>query len=144
MIDIDGLLMLFVFVLFLAMLYLLNRTLFGPLLQFMDDRERSVTKDLEMLKDLGGKADELSARSEKILNEAKTSASAVRQKAIEEAKRAAETKMEMKLASLQENYDSFLEELEEQKQQLKNKLLSQVPLFKESIKANMSRVTGAK
>jgi len=59
MLDIDLSLMLFVFVVFFVLLAVLNQTLYKPLLKFMDDRDQSISKDLEMAKGLAGKSESL-------------------------------------------------------------------------------------
>jgi len=43
-------------------------------------------------------------------------------------------------ADLDKEYLSFVENLESEREQLKNSLLSQIPLFKESIKAKFSKL----
>ncbi len=140
MLDLHKELMFFVLILFLILLALLNSMLFRPLLKFMDDRDASIAKDLEAAKGLGSNSDELNAKADAIVNEAKSKAAEIRQKAIDEEKRLAASKVETKLSELNQNYKTFLEELESEKQTLKNALLSQVPLFKESLKAKFSKL----
>ncbi len=140
MLDLHKELMFFVLILFLILLALLNSMLFRPLLKFMDDRDASIAKDLEAAKGLSSNSDELNAKADAIVNEAKSKAAEIRQKAIDEEKRLAASKVETKLSELNQNYKVFLEELESEKQTLKNALLSQVPLFKESLKAKFSKL----
>ena len=140
MLDLHLPLMLFVLALFLILLVLLNKMLFQPLLKFMDDRDRSIAKDLEAAKGLSGNSDELNAKAEATINEAKHEAMVIREKAIEEEKRLAASKVETKLSELNESYSTFANELEEEKKRLKNDLLSQLPLFKESLKAKFSKL----
>jgi len=140
MLDLHLPLMLFVLALFLILLVLLNTMLFQPLLKFMDDRENSIAKDLEAAKGLSNNSEELIAKAEEIISEAKNEAAMIRQKAIEEEKRLAASKVEAKLSELNKSYEIFLEELEGEKKRLKNELLSQVPLFKESLKAKFSKL----
>ncbi len=132
--------MLFVLALFLILLVLLNTMLFQPLLKFMDDRDNSIAKDLEAAKGLSNNSEELIAKAEEIISEAKNEAAMIRQKAIEEEKRLAASKVETKLSELNQSYKIFLEELESEKKTLKNELLSQIPLFKESLKAKFSKL----
>ncbi len=140
MLDIHVSLMLFVFALFLTLLVVLNRMLFQPLLKFMDDRDRSIAKDLEAAKGLSGNSDELNAKAEENLSNAKSEAAAIRQKAIEEEKALAASKVETKQAELDKAYADFVANLAEEKEKLKNDLLSQMPLFKESLKAKFSKL----
>jgi F-type H+-transporting ATPase subunit b len=140
MLDIHPGLMVFVLILFLALLVVLNRMLFQPLLKFMDDRERSIAKDLESAKGLSGNSEELNKEAQEVLAKAKAEATAIKQKAIEEEKALAESKIETKQKELEKAYEAFKAELEENKSKLKNELLSQMPLFKESLKAKFSRL----
>lgn len=140
MLDISVPLMLFVLVLFIALLVLLNRMLYKPLLKFMDDRDNSIANDLNAARSLSGSSEALYAEAEGILNEAKSKASEIRQKAIDEAKVLAESKAENKRAELDKEYVSFMESLENEKETLRNSLLSQMPLFKESLKAKFSKL----
>ena len=140
MLDIHLPLMLFVLALFLTLLLVLNRMLFQPLLKFMDDRDRSIAKDLEAAKGLSGNSDELNAKAEENLSKAKSEAAAIRQKAIEEEKTLAASKVETKQAELDKAYAEFTKKLASEKENLKNELLSQMPLFKESLKAKFSKL----
>jgi len=140
MLDIHVGLMFFVLVLFLTLLVVLNRMLFQPLLKFMDDRDRTIAKDLEAAKGLSGNSEELNAKAEENLGKAKSEAAAIRQKAVEEAKASAAQKVEAKQAELDKAYAEFAEKLAEEKENLKNELLSQMPLFKESLKAKFSKL----
>jgi len=140
MLDIHLPLMLFVFVLFLTLLVLLNNMLFKPLVKFMDDRDASIAKDLEAAKSFSGNTDELNAKAEEILGEAKGEAAIIRQKAIDDEKTLAASKVETKQNEIDKEYESFVEKLASEKENLKNELLSQMPLFKESLKAKFSKL----
>ncbi len=140
MLDIHMPLMLFVLVLFLTLLVVLNRMLFQPLLKFMDDRDRTIAKDLEAAKGLSGNTEELNAKAEENISKAKAEAAAIRQKAIEEEKALAAGKLETKINELEKDYAEFERVLEGEKERLKNELLSQMPLFKESLKAKFSKL----
>ncbi|MBD3790589.1 MAG: F0F1 ATP synthase subunit B' [Campylobacterales bacterium] len=140
MLDLHLPLMLFVLVLFIALLVLLNNMLFQPLIKFMDDRDHSIAKDLEAAKGLSGNTDELNAKAEEILSNAKAEAAAIRQKAIDDEKTLAASKVETKQSELEQEYASFVERLASNREELKNSLLSQMPLFKESLKAKFSKL----
>ncbi|AKF24504.1 ATP synthase F0F1 subunit B [Sulfurovum lithotrophicum] len=140
MLDIHLPLMLFVLVLFLILLVLLNNMLFKPLLKFMDDRDSSIAKDLEAAKGLSGNSGELNAKAAENIDNAKAEAAAIRQKAIDEEKSLAVSKVEAKQEELNKKYESFAQKLASDKEELKNSLLSQMPLFKESLKAKFSKL----
>ncbi len=140
MLDISVPLMLFDFVLFLTLLVLLNRMLYKPLLKFMDDRDDTIANDLNVARSMSGTSGALHAEAEGILDDARSSASDIRQKAINDAKVLAESKAESKRAELDKKHISFMEGLESEKETLRNSLLSQMPLFKESLKAKFSKL----
>jgi len=140
MLDLHLPLMLFVLVLFLTLLVLLNNMLFKPLVKFMDDRDASIAKDLEAAKSFSGNTDELNAKADDIISEAKNEAANIRQKAIDDEKTLAASKVETKQSELDKAYEVFVEKLTSEKENLKNELLSQMPLFKESLKAKFSKL----
>ena len=140
MLDIHLSLMLFVLALFLTLLVLLNNMLFQPLVKFMDDRDHSIANDLEAAKGLSGNSDELNAKADEIISNAKNEAAGIRQKAIDDQKTLAASKVETKQNELETEYNKFVEKLNSDKENLKNSLLSQMPLFKESLKAKFSKL----
>lgn len=140
MLDIHLPLMLFVLALFLFLLVLLNTMLVQPLVKFMDDRDHSIAKDLEAAKSFSGNSDELNAKAEENISNAKNEAAVIRQKAIDDEKTLAVSKVETKQSELDKEYGNFVEKLTSDKESLKNALLSQMPLFKESLKAKFSRL----
>ena len=138
MLDIHLPLMLFVLVLFLSLLVLLNNMLFQPLVKFMDDRDASIAKDLEAAQDFSGNTDELNAKADEMISNAKNEAASIREKAIDDEKTLAVSKVEAKQDELEVEYSKFIDRLNSDKAHLKNALLSQMPLFKESLKAKFS------
>ncbi len=106
----------------------------------MDDRDNSIAKDLEAAKGLSGNSDELNAKADENISNAKTEAAAIRQKAIDDEKTLAASKVETKQGELNKEYENFVEKLTSEKENLKNALLSQMPLFKESLKAKFSKL----
>ena len=140
MLDLHLPLMLFVLVLFLTLLVLLNNMLFKPLVKFMDDRDDSIAKDLEVAKGFSGNTDELNAKADEVISEAKNKAAEIRQKASDDEKILAASKVEMKQSEIHTEYNIFIEKLATEKKNLKNSLLSQMPLFKESLKAKFSKL----
>ena len=140
MLDIHLPLMLFVLALFLFLLVVLNIMLVQPLVKFMDDRDNSIAKDLEAAKGLSGNSDELSAKADENISNAKNEAAVIRQKAIDDEKTLSASKVETRQSELDQEYVNFVEKLTKEKESLKNALLSQMPLFKESLKAKFSKL----
>jgi len=140
MLDIHLPLMLFVLVLFLFLLVVLNKMLVQPLVKFMDDRDNSIAKDLEAAKGLSGNSDELNAKADENISNAKNEAAVIRQKAVDDEKTLSASKVETRQSELDQEYGNFVEKLTKEKESLKNALLSQMPLFKESLKAKFSKL----
>ncbi len=138
MLDLNPGLMLFVLVIFFALMVLLNQMLYKPLIKFMDDRDNSIADDLKSANEMSGSNDELNAKADAILADAKAEANAVREKATNEAKALAESKIKSKTEELDEKYQSFLSELSKEKEELEKSLLEQMPLFKESLNNKMN------
>ena len=140
MLDLHLPLMLFVLVLFLTLLVLLNNMLFKPLVKFMDDRDASISKDLEAAKGFSSNTDELNAKADEVISDAKHKAAEIKQKAINDEKALAASKVETKQNEIDKEYSNFVGKLVSEKESLKNALLSQMPLFKESLKAKFSKL----
>jgi len=140
MLDIYPSLMLVMLVIFFVMLYQLNHKLYKPLLKFMDDRDAAIAKDLDAARNLSGNTDELQAKAEAKLSEAKAVAAKLRQEVIEEGKIKTAEAVSQKQIELEQKQADFLTKLEEEKVALQNALLSQIPLVKESLKAKFSQL----
>ena len=138
MLDLNPGLMLFVLVIFFALMVFLNQTLYKPLIAFMDGRDRTLADDLKNANEMSGNNDELNAKADAILADAKAEANAVREKATNEAKALAESKIESKTQEIDTQYQSFVTELSKEKEELEKSLLAQMPLFKESLKSKMN------
>ena len=106
----------------------------------MDDRDASIAKDLEAAKGFSGNSDELNTKADEIISNAKNEAASIRQKAIDDEKTLAVRKVEEKQKELETKYTEFSQRLSQDKENLKNSLLSQMPLFKESLKAKFSKL----
>jgi len=140
MLDINPLLLGLTLVVFLVLIALLNSWLYNPLLAYMQKRDDDIKKDLS---EVGSNDDEIAAlhaQADKIVSDAKAEAMALREKVVNEAKELSESKIEAKRAELAEKFAAFTASLNEEKDSLNNALLSEVPLFKEAIKAKISKI----
>ena len=140
MLDIIPALLLVTGTVFLVLLILLNKTLYKPLLEFIDNRNNSINRDLE---NAGKNASDVVAyyqEVEAILSEGKVEAAKIREAALTEAKEKAAKKIEQKKSDLEVQSAVFLKALESEKDEFKNGLLAQMPLFKESIAAKLNHI----
>ncbi len=104
----------------------------------MDDRDNSIAKDLEASKSMSGNSDELNAKAQEMISNAKKEAAVIRQKAIDDEKAVAATKVVAKQNMLEKEYEASIQKIAEERHFLRTHLLSQMPLFKESLKAKFS------
>jgi F-type H+-transporting ATPase subunit b len=106
----------------------------------MNERDASIKNDLDKVGNNDAEIAELTAQAQSIVNEAKLEAAALREKVIAEAKELAESKIEAKRAELAKEKAEFEKSLAESRENLKSSLLSQVPLYKEAVKAKFSQI----
>ena len=106
----------------------------------MDDRAAQIKKDLEGAKSNGANVDGMLAEANDVLAEAKKQATAIREKAYNEAKEKADAQLQAAKSSMDTKYEDFAKGLEDDRKALKDSLTSQMPLFKESLKAKISSI----
>jgi len=140
MLDLIPSLMLIVLLLFIGLIVYLNKALYQPLINFMDERDATIAKDQKESQELTGSADSLKQEAEEILNSAKQEAIALKQAAIEKANSEAAKLISSKESELNKAYEEFLSKLEVEKEEVKTNLLSQVPLIKETLKAKFAQL----
>ena len=140
MLDINPLLLSITIVVFLILIAVLNSLLFKPLFTYMEERDASIKADQDRVGNNDDEIAALTAQAASIVNEAKLEAAAIREKVVAEAKELAESKIEAKRAELAKDKLEFEKSLAESREELKNTLLSQVPLYKEAVKAKFSQI----
>jgi len=140
MLDISPILLLSSGLVFLLVLARLNSCLYKPLFKHMDDRENQIKTDMENAKANGADVDGMLAEAKEIIAQAKKEAFSIRDKARLEAQEVAEDKIEAAKAKTESKYNDFVQELATEKSSLENTLVSQLPLFKEGLKAKLSSI----
>ncbi|MEA1891498.1 MAG: FoF1 ATP synthase subunit B' [Campylobacterota bacterium] len=140
MLDINPILLLATFVVFLSLIAVLNSWLYNPLFSFMNKRDEDIKKDLQKVGNNDDEIDSLNSKARSIIMNAKLEAAALREKVIEDAKELADSKLEAKRAELASQYLEFEQSLVQSKEQLTSDMMSQVPLFKEAVKAKFSQI----
>ncbi|MDD2789392.1 MAG: FoF1 ATP synthase subunit B' [Sulfurimonas sp.] len=140
MLDINPILLLATFVVFLSLIAVLNSWLYNPLFAYMNKRDEDIKKDLQQVGSNDDEINELTRKAQTIVMDAKLEAAALREKVIADAKELAESKLETKRAELAKEYLEFEQSLAKSKDELTQDLMSQVPLFKEAVKAKFSQI----
>jgi len=129
-----------VLIIFLGLIVYLNKSLYQPLINFMDQRDQTIAHDLSEVNGLTGDTASLEQEAKKILDNAKNEGAAIRQAAIDEANSESAKLIEAKKAELEAKQKEFFSELEKEKEELTNSILSQLPLIKETLKAKFSQL----
>ena len=140
MLDINPILLLATFVVFVSLIAVLNSWLYNPLLSFMNKRDEDIKKDLEKVGSNDEEISELNKKAESIIMNAKLEAAALREKVIADAKELVDSKLEAKRAELAQEYLEFEKSLSDAKEELTTDLLKQVPVFKEAVTAKFSQI----
>jgi len=140
MLDISPILLLSSGLVFLLVLARLNSCLYKPLFKHMDDRENQIKTDMENAKANGADVDGMLDEAKEIIAQAKKEAFSIREKARLEATEVAQDKLNAAKVKTEEKYNNFVQTLGEEKLSLENSLVSQLPLFKEGLKAKLSSI----
>ena len=140
MLDINPILLVATLIVFLTLIALLNSSLYNPLFSFMNKRDEDIKKDLDKVGSNDDEINELHLKAESIVMNAKLEAAALREKVIADAKELADSKLEAKRAELANEYLEFEKSLENSKEQLNNDLKSDIPMFKDAVKAKFSQI----
>ncbi len=140
MLDVNPILLIATLVVFLTLIATLNSWLYNPLFAYMNKRDDDIKKDMQKAGTNDNEINELHAKAEKIVMDAKLEAAALREKVIADAKELAESKLEAKRAELANEYLEFEKTLDEAKEVLGKDLDSQMPIFKDSLNAKFSQL----
>ena len=140
MLDISPGLLLLVAVIFIFLIVVLNKILYKPLLTFMHERDESIKNDLEQAKKNSSNVSHLEEEALGLIKHAKNEAHKIREEAINLVKTEYNEKIEAKKAVLEKAYESFLLELNQEKEELRSRLKNELPVFKDSLKTKLSQI----
>jgi len=140
MLDISPALVIITAVIFLVTLVLLNKWLYQPLIQHMDDRKSSIDRDLKNANMNSSNVDELITQANDIIAKAKSKANAIREEAITEAQSLAKAKISQKSLELESEYNNFMTFLEDEKAKLREVLSKDIPVYKKAIKSKIANI----
>jgi len=140
MLDISPILLLVTGFVFFTLLILLNKILYKPLLEFIDNRNDSIKRDLENAGKNTSDVEAYYKEADQIILTAKAEAGKIREAALSEAKEIAAKKVEQKQSELEEEYTLFLKDLEADKTEFQASLSANIPLFRDSIKQKLGNI----
>lgn len=139
-ISVNPQLMLLVFICFIILLVLLNRWLYKPLLNFMDERDAMINKDLHDIKGSTQQIAEIEKQIAEVLGEAQKEAKAIIDKATAQARALSESTIAQKKQELDSKMVEFHKELASERENLKKELLSHIGEYKQSIQAKLQQI----
>lgn len=140
MLDISPMLLGSTLIVFLVLIAVLNSLLYNPLFSYMEKRDADIKNDLDQVGNNDAEIAAFHAKAEKIINDAKLEAAAIREKVIAEAKALANSKIEAKRAEVAQEYTKFEDELSKERTSLKEGLLKEVPAFQSAVSAKLSQI----
>ena len=140
MLDINPILLIATLIVFLTLIAVLNNWLYNPLFAYMKKRDEDIKRDLQKVGNNDDEINELNSKAQLIINNAKIDVTALREKVVADAKELADSKLEAKRAELASQYLEFEKSLSKSREQLESDLKSQMPLFKEAVKAKFSQL----
>lgn len=138
MLDLSPILLVSTAVIFLLVLARLNSCLYKPLLKHMDQRDSKIKEDMENARNNGADVDGMLEEAKHIIAEAKKEAASIREKARVEAMEIAEAKLSDAKSKMESKYTDFVKSLDEERSALESSLVSQIPVFKDSLKSKLS------
>ncbi|NOX15060.1 MAG: ATPase [Epsilonproteobacteria bacterium] len=139
MLDIIPALLVVTGVVFLVLMVALNKILYKPLLNFMDNRDKSIAKDLE---DAGKNSHDVLAykqKAEKIILDARHKSHQIKDSALNSVRELASQKVEAKKSKLEEEYNKFAKELKIQREEFRIALLKKMPIIRDSVSVKLSQ-----
>jgi len=137
MIDLNLTLILTEAAIFLFLLVVLNKILIKPIVSHVDARSRSIKDGLGSVSQNSHEVAELERQAEEIIKNAKTAAQELRNKKLSVARKSVQDVIEAKKMAIEEELRHFNDELQTRRVDMKNSLLGQGPLYKESLKVKL-------
>jgi F-type H+-transporting ATPase subunit b len=125
---------------FLFLLIVLNKFLYKPLLGFMDNRNGTIKNDLESASKNSEDITSYHEEAEKIILDAKGKALKNRLDVLNEAKLSHEKRVAEKKSELESEYNTFLKEIDTEKNALKTALLAQMSSYKEVVNKKLNQI----
>ncbi len=141
MLDIQFGVLLFIAVLFLALIFILNKMLYQPLLAFMDKRDETIKDDMKSAKQMGNDVEEAQKVAHDTILEAKSQAHKIRESATAQAKEKAEKLIDSAKETIDGKYNDFTQSLLSQREELKKSISANVPAYQKSIQNKLKKLS---
>jgi F-type H+-transporting ATPase subunit b len=106
----------------------------------MDERDAKIKSDMENARNNSADVEGMLEEAKHIIAEAKKEAASIRDRARNEAIQAAEAKLSEAKGQVEVKYNDFVKSLEDEKAVLESSLISQIPVFKDSLTKKLSSI----
>jgi len=140
MLDISLGLLVFNIVLFLALIYLLNKMMYVPLMSFMAKRDKTIADDMASVSSGDEEISTLLNKANENISIAKQEASEIKTSLISKAKEQLAEAYEAKKQALEKDMESFLTDLSSQKDDMRKTLSANLADYKGSIEARLKSI----
>lgn len=140
MLEIDFALLITTIAVFLFLIAFLNKILYKPMLNFMNERELSILADEELSKKNSSEVSVYEAQVEEMLISARNKANKIKQSAYEDAKIKNQKSIEDTKKQVDMELNEYLQILSLEKKSLKAKLKSSLPEFRGKLEKTLARI----
>lgn len=140
MLEVDLPLVILTAVVFLGLIAILNSILYKPLLQFIDSRNKAIKNDEESASKNTSDLSMHEAEIEQIILAARNEAGKIKQEALNVAKESAAKIVGQKRATLEVDYEAFMQNLQAQKDEFKADLTAKLPDLKNALKMKLAKI----
>ena len=140
MLEVDLPLVILTAVVFLGLIAILNSILYKPLLQFIDSRNKAIKNDEESASKNTSDLSMHEAEIEQIILAARNEAGKIKQEALNVAKESAAKIVGQKRATLEVDYEAFMQNLQAQKDEFKADLAAKLPDLKNALKMKLAKI----
>lgn len=140
MLEIDLKLLFITIAIFLYLIAFLNKILYKPMLNFMEDRENSIKEDEELSSKNSSEVGIYEAQVEEMIINARNEANKIRQKAYEEIKIKNQKSIEEAKKEIENDFCEYMKDLKAQKESLKSKLKENLPQFRSGLEKTLAKI----
>lgn len=127
-------------VIFIFMIFILNSIFYKPLLKFIDERNNSIKNDENKIKENSHDVSEIDFEIKKIRNNTKEEIFKIKNETILVAKEEKDKLIKNKKDKLEQELNLFYEDLNKQKVEFENQLMSYLPDLKNSVKNKFKNI----
>jgi len=138
--DINPILLLITLVVFIALVYYLNKKLYVPLIDYMNKRDEGLQRDRESANQNSADIDSLHQEAEAILASARKEATSNKESVINEAKAIIEKTLREKREELEKKYVEFEKSLLTDREALKSQLLGNSTTIQSALKEKFATI----